>query len=220
MPKTLRWAGAVGSTTLLLAGSVWVFWHEDWRFSLPTPVPAGYPRIAPGTAVPAEALRVVGVRGPMDRPLFLHFYGKECPCSSFNVDHVRGLVRRFDSRARFVAVLVGETAGSGGVEAARGLLGMEAFADTRGDLAAAVGVYSTPQAAIVDSHGRLFFRGNYNTNRYCSTPLTEFARLALEALLRGDEPPTFSSVATVAYGCALPDATEPTANAVRSEPSR
>ena len=76
--------------------------------------------------------------------------------------------------------------------------------DTDGRIATACGVYSTPQAAILDGTGRLFFRGNYNVSRYCLAPGSEFARIALESLLAGKPAPVFPEIAMVAYGCELP----------------
>ena len=73
-----------------------------------------------------------------------------------------------------------------------------------GPLAHAVGIYSTPQAAVLDADGGLFYQGNYNLTRYCRDRETEFARLALERLRLGAPAPQFVSAATVAYGCPLP----------------
>ena len=72
-----------------------------------------------------------------------------------------------------------------------------------GPLADATGIYSTPQAAILDADGRMFYQGNYNVTRFCRDRETEFARLALERLRIGAPPPEFVSAATVAYGCPL-----------------
>jgi len=81
-------------------------------------------------------------------------------------------------------------------------LDMPVICDTT--LAATCGVYSTPQAAILDGGGKLYFRGNYNRNRYCSDEKTGFARQALDGLLSGNYSLTFSPLALKAYGCQLP----------------
>lgn len=75
-------------------------------------------------------------------------------------------------------------------------------------IAAACGVYSTPQAVIIDAGQRLYYRGNYNRNRYCTDEKTGFARLALDGLLQKAYSPTFSPLALRAYGCQLPACTQ------------
>lgn len=72
-----------------------------------------------------------------------------------------------------------------------------------GTLAAAVGAYSTPQAAVLDADGHLAYRGNYNVTRYCRDRSTEFARLAIDSVLSGVAAPAFPAAATTAYGCPL-----------------
>ena len=83
---------------------------------------------------------------------------------------------------------------------------LEATVDEDGSIAAACGVYSTPQAAIVSGgpNRTLLFRGNYNTARYCTAPETEFVRLALESLVDGRLIPPPTREVMVAYGCELP----------------
>jgi len=71
-------------------------------------------------------------------------------------------------------------------------------------IAIACGVYSTPQAVLIDPGGKLYFRGNYNRSRYCTDERTGFARQALDGLLDNDYSITFSPQALKAYGCQLP----------------
>jgi hypothetical protein len=52
-----------------------------------------------------------------------------------------------------------------------------------GATAQSFGVYSTPQAVILDLAHTLRFRGNYNNSRYCDDQETEYARIAFETLL-------------------------------------
>lgn len=182
-----------------LAAIAWVFWDQDVRYSLPTPTPAGLRQPALGTTVnlpPSLALPP----GSDARPLLLHFYNPDCPCSRFNRDHVAGLLKRHGERVTFVAVLEHDAAHADEDSG----LDLPHLVDAHGELAALLGVYSTPQAVLLDSERRLVFRGNYNTSRYCSDPGTEFVRLAIEALLDGRtyEPP---AAAMVSYGCELPE---------------
>jgi hypothetical protein len=69
-------------------------------------------------------------------------------------------------------------------------------------LAASCGVYSTPQAVILSPGKQLFFRGNYNSSRYCTNKKSEYARQALDNLLH-NLPVVHNPSAITAYGCRL-----------------
>lgn len=174
-----------------------IFWHQDLRYSLPTTPPPGLVQVPIGAIVALPAPLTTAASG--GKPLLLHFYNQDCPCSRFNRDHLRALHRRFGEAVQFVAVVEsagGEATGSG--------VPMPHVLDRGGALAAAFGVYSTPQAVLLDGERRLRFRGNYNTSRYCTARQTEFVRLALEALL-GHRPLARDAEAELAWGCPLPD---------------
>ena len=197
-----RQTAAAMLTTTLLACIAGMFWWQDLRFSLPTPVPEGWQAVVPGTQIVLPARLDLMRKAAGNRPVLLHFFNPDCPCSRFNVDHVRALAHNYADRVTFIAVLVqgdGET-----LRSAYRRLGLEVpyYVDD-GRAAAAVGAYSTPQAAILDGDGRLVYRGNYNASRYCRDRETEFARLALDDMLAGRQPRVTPSAATVAYGCAL-----------------
>jgi hypothetical protein len=72
-------------------------------------------------------------------------------------------------------------------------------------LATKCGVYSTPQAVILDAQGLLYYRGNYNKTRYCTDPNTSYANIALDSLLNDHQYPHFNQFALKAYGCTLPE---------------
>lgn len=187
--------GILGLATIALA-----FWRLDLRYSLPTPIPSQHAEVAAGTEVrlPAEFVPAGSL------PVLLHFFNPQCPCSRFNLKHVRELAGRFEGRVRVVAVLEAEESESASARE-RWLAEFETvLVDVDGSIASAVGVYSTPQAALIDAKGQLFWRGNYNVSRYCVSPETEFARIALERLCEGSVAPTDDPRARVAWGCPLP----------------
>jgi hypothetical protein len=176
------------------------FWRLDLRYALPTPVPASHAEVAAGVEVQLPPELVPAGSGP----LLLHFFNPQCPCSRFNLEHVHELARRFAGKVRVVAVLEADESEVQGTRE-RWLEDFDTvLIDDDGSIAAAVGVYSTPQAALVDARGQLFWRGNYNLSRYCVTPETEFARIALERLCAGEAAPPADSRALVAWGCPLP----------------
>lgn len=164
------------------------FWWQDLRYSLPTPVPAGLKAPAIGTPVSALA---------SGRPTLLNFYNPSCPCSRFNLPHLQEIARHLGGRGRMVLVLPPKAT-------VPDVPGADVLRDREGRLAAQLGVYASPQAVVLDAEGRIAYRGNYNTARYCRSPKTEFARIAFEAVLAGRSVPAMPISARVAYGCALP----------------
>lgn len=202
-----RWRSlAAGVLAGVLAGAMaWVFWQQDGQYARPTPRPAGWRRATVGTtvALPPTIERLRAARP--GRPLLLHFFNPSCPCSRFNVDHVRALTARFAGDVTTVAVLAeGEPATMRAAYRTLALDLADYYVDADHRLADALGVYATPQAAILDGAGRLYFVGNYNRTRYCRERETEFARIALESLVAGRRPPAVVPAADVAYGCPLP----------------
>jgi hypothetical protein len=201
------WGRSVAAAVLAssVSGAIaWVFWWQDLQYARPTPRPAGWHRLAVGAVVQLPpAIERLRASHP-GRPVLLHFFNPSCPCSRFNVDHVRALSSRFAAEVTIVAVLAeGEPAAM--PAAYRALqLDVPHYVDADRRLADALGVYSTPQAAVLDRDGRLYFLGNYNRSRYCRERDTEFARIALEAAVAGLRAPAMSPAAAVAYGCPLP----------------
>jgi hypothetical protein len=192
---------------LLLLGVVGLtFWREDWRYSLPTPRPKALvqPKIGAQVLLTATRLPEPPVAGRAAPAVFLHFFNPECPCSRFNLDHVRQLASGYEGPVRFVAIVQAPDAPALQSEIRRCRLPMQTVVDGDGRIARACDVYSTPQAVLLDRQGRLYYRGNYNATRYCDHAATEYARIALDSLLAGHPPPALPASATVAYGCPLP----------------
>ncbi len=198
-PSRSRTVAAAACGTLGLATVALAFWRIDLRYALPTPLPPDHVAVEAGA--PLRLPTGFVALGP--QPTLLHFFNPDCPCSRFNLEQVHELARRFAGRVRVIAVL--ETQADAQAARERWLEDFEeVWIDADGALAAEVGVYSTPQAALVDAEGRLYWRGNYNVSRYCVTPDTEFARLALERLCDAADAPPPDPRAQVAWGCPLP----------------
>jgi len=176
-------------------------------------MPSGYQDVRPGTKIelPPEQMALIRLTGSAQqgrKPLFLHFFNPDCPCSRFNMPHFRELVKRYDQQVDFAIVLMTDKKYTAGQIQDRFDLPYPIAVLTDSALAVACGVYSTPQAVIVDTSGQLFYRGNYNRNRYCTDDKSSYARLALENLLHHDLHPIFDPMALKAYGCKLPVCTQ------------
>ena len=189
------------ATALILAAAVvsYTFWHQDVKDRLPTPIPSDYKFVPVGSRVELENLIP-----PSDIPTLIHFFNPRCACSKFNLDHFNELKTKFAGRIRFFTVL--QTSDSVGVEKkfAKKCAGMPTYVDYTGAVADSFGVYSTPQAVLLDENGKIYFRGNYNVSRYCATRETQFVRIAIEHLLARKPLPNFPMAATTPFGCELP----------------
>ena len=100
---TLRIGAALAINIALLAVIGYAFWLEDWRYSLPATSPEGLVQPPLGSLLPLPpsiaALKHSG------RPLLMNFANPECPCTQFNLDHVRKLEQTFGSKVDFLTVL-------------------------------------------------------------------------------------------------------------------
>ena len=76
------------------------------------------------------------------------------------------------------------------------------------NIAVLCGVYSTPQAVIINRGNVLYYRGNYNKSRYCADSRTNYGQMAIDSLFNDNDHPVFSAYALTAYGCQLPVCTE------------
>jgi hypothetical protein len=144
---------------------------------------------------------------PGKKPVFLHFFNPDCPCSRFNMPHFAALVKLYDQQVDFAIVLM--TNKKYTPEQIRDKFGLPHPVPVLSDSALAVvcGVYSTPQAVIIDADQKLFYRGNYNRSRYCNDEKSSYAKMALEGLLHNDLTQNFGPLALKAYGCQLPTCT-------------
>lgn len=183
----------------LFAGILAIFWYTDVKYSLPTPVPKNYHGVNTGTHISLE----VKLTAPAGKPVFLHFFNPACPCSRFNIPHFNSLVRHYGKEV-FFAVVVLNSSEKYSVEGIRDKFGIEVPVYFDSTIAAACGVYSTPQAVLLDAGHKLYYKGNYNKARYCTNKESNYAQAAIDSLLHHAHHPVFSQYALKAYGCELP----------------
>lgn len=182
--------------TLVVSGTLvgYIFWQQELKYTLPTPVPASY--------TPVFFEEQIRLPVAQTTPVFLHFFNPDCPCSRFNRKHVNELVFQFKDKIKFKVVIPSYAS----IEEARSFFDddIEIIVDTAG-WAEACGVYSTPQAVIIDQHSKLYFRGNYNRTRYCTDPKTNYAEIALQSFVQHKSLPLMDELAKRAYGCSFAD---------------
>lgn len=190
-------------SVLLLTGMIglilYIFWQEQAVYLLPTPKPVDYHEVSLGTkpSLLANQLPI----GKSERPLFLHFYNPDCPCSRFNLSQFKTMVREYQDSVDFFVILHQSDKAQSAVESE---FEVPVIRDDSGKIAEAYGVYATPQALILNGSGEIYYRGNYNKARYCTSRDTRFAELALEAMIDRKPLPQFVELASISYGCSLP----------------
>jgi hypothetical protein len=186
--------------TTIFSGICLLFWYNEWVYSLPTPVPAKYRDVKTGTYIDLAGK----LKTENNNPVFIHFFNPDCPCSKFNIPHFKSLAQQYGDKINFAVVVLNNSKcyTEAGIRERFGL-NIPVFFDP--SLAELCGVYSTPQAVILDADHKLYYRGNYNKSRYCASEKSNYAKLAIDSLLSHNIHPVFNSYALTAYGCSLPN---------------
>jgi hypothetical protein len=184
--------------TSVLLSIVAIFWYQEIQYLLPTPVPNDY-----RVVLPHEVIKYDSTLTPQHypKPKLLHFFNPDCPCSRFNVKHFVALQKLYHDKIDFFVAVTSHDK----IEPAKRLIDEDItiIVDVGETLAKACGVYSTPQAALIQANNKLYFRGNYNRARYCVDPNSNFVQMALDSLVSNKRPPHFNELATRSYGCSI-----------------
>lgn len=180
----------------ILAGTL--FWFNDWVYRLPTPVPANYIAVSKGQYIGL----ILPVNDP-GKPVLLHFFNPDCPCSRFNIRNFKRLYKTYHTKINFVIIAMCDRPRT--ADYIRNKFGLQVPVLFDRTIAVACGVYSTPQAAVLTANHRLYYRGNYNISRYCTDEKTDFAKKAIISILHNDNKIYFSQLALQSYGCKLPN---------------
>jgi len=191
---------AIAVLTLIFFSIGFLFWHSEWKYNLPTPVPEQYHAINKG-----QRLDITANFNPQKSdPVFLHFFNPDCPCSRFNMPHFKELAKTYGGKISFAVVVL--TKDKDYTETTiRKKYGLTVPVLFDSSLATACGVYSTPQAVLINTDQTLYYRGNYNRSRYCSDKKSNYAQIAIDSLLANRQQPAFNHFALTAYGCSIPE---------------
>lgn len=196
----MRKVAVVTVLVTLFCSVIVIFWYQEAQYLLPAPVPATYRVVLPSEIILFDSTLISQKH---ERPKLLHFFSPNCPCSRFNLPHFKSLTETYGTQVDFYVVIEHEDQ----IEAAKQKIDSDVVivVDKHQELAKACGVYSTPQAALIQADNKLYFRGNFNRSRYCTDPGSNFVQMALDSLLQHKSPPFFSELATQSYGCVIPD---------------
>ncbi len=200
----MRIAGVTFLLLIVFSTIGTIFWYQEVQYLLPTPQPKNYHAILPNEPIKIDTTLISEQHS---KPKLFHFFSPDCPCSRFNIKHFLTLKRKYKNEIDFYAVVTDEQK----ISSAKKMLDDDIIIliDREEKLAKACGVYSTPQAAILQTDNKLFFRGNYNKARYCTNKNSNFVQMALDSLVAKKNPPHFSELATDSYGCVLSQPEDP-----------
>lgn len=183
--------------SLLFCAISFLFWQNEIKYTLPTPIPQNFNQIPIGNKVDLKCCLTD------NRPVFIHFFNPDCPCSRFNIPHVSGLIKKYGDRINFKIVVLNKKKNFT-IEEIQKKFDAKIPVYFDKSIAENCGVFSTPQAVIVDPSHNLYYRGNYNKTRYCTNADSNYAQMAIESLLKQTKTPSFDALALRAYGCSLP----------------
>ncbi len=198
----MRIAIVIAWLALILLSISYLLWHSEWKYSLPTPVPSNYHEVQIGDRINL----VSKLFSQIEKPTFIHFFNPDCPCSKFNIPHFKSLVKKYGDKINFEIVVL-YTNNKYTVADINDKFNLTIPVSFDSGIATECGVYSTPQAVIIDAHQQLYFRGNYNKSRFCTAKSSNYAQMAIESLLTNNHSSTFNQYALQAYGCQLPTCT-------------
>ncbi|MFQ3575410.1 MAG: redoxin domain-containing protein [Cytophagales bacterium] len=173
--------------TFCFSGIFSIFYFEDLRIKTPTPKPAFIKRKVLGDTVKFD------LNGQLT---LVHFFNPNCPCSKFNSKHVEEIMRDFKDNLRIIAYTTQKTDKQ---------YPFPVFDDSKGEVAKKFGVYSTPQAVLLDANGKVLYSGNYNSNRYCSDENSAFVKQAIISSLQNDFTiiKQINNKSGLPYGCSI-----------------
>lgn len=188
--------------SFLFVSISFLFWKNEYRYNLPTPIPKNHHDVAMGTYIDFGKRLVT-----KNKPVFIHFFNPDCPCSRFNVPHVSGLIKKYGDKIDFNIVVLNKEKNYTVAEI------QDKFDTTvpvffEEAIAKKCGVYATPQAVLIDASNHLYYRGNYNKTRYCTEANSNYAQMAIDSLLSQNNTPSFDASALLSYGCSLPKCTK------------
>ena len=178
-----------------------IFYKVEIKYLTPTSIPHDYQEILIGSNIDFNQL----IQVDSNKATFIHFYNPLCPCSRFNIKHFLRLVEENNEKINFIVVAQDKDDKTLSTiqEQINDSYPLTIVLDKDAVIAQKLGVYSTPQAVILNKEKQLYYRGNYNKNRYCTNPNKFYAQQAIDSLLTNKSFPQFESYATKAYGCDL-----------------
>jgi hypothetical protein len=178
----------------------WIFWEHEIKYASPTVVPDHFNDVPIGSKIDRAPFSASA-----DKITVLHFFNPDCPCSKFNMKDFESLARKYSGQIEFKIILQSDDADAVEEFNDRYALNLPVIKDTDGKLSDMCGIYSTPQAVVLDKNSVMYYKGNYNKSRFCTRKETRYVEIALDSLVKEKPLPVFvRNELTLPYGCSLP----------------
>jgi peroxiredoxin len=178
----------------------WIFWEHEIKYASPTPVPDNFKDVNVGSRIDLSSVNVLPGKSTV-----LHFFNPDCPCSKFNMKDFESLSRKYSEYVNFYIVLQSDEDNAEHEFKERYDLDLPILVDREGVISDMCGIYSTPQAVILNERSVIYFKGNYNKSRFCTRKETRYVEIALDSLIQNRPLPMFvQNELTLPYGCVLP----------------
>jgi len=179
----------------------WMFWEQELQYVMPTPVPVNFVDVKAGDKINLE--------GHLDikegSAVLLHFFNEKCPCSRFNMRDLEHIAYKNKNDLQLIVIIQSDDNESIKRFNDKYELDVPTVLDSKGEISKICGIYATPQAVLLDKESKIYFKGNYNKARFCTTKNTKFVELALGYMKKNEPLPLFLEYAiTQPYGCSLP----------------
>jgi hypothetical protein len=183
----------------------WIFWEHEIKYASPTPLPNNFKNVSVGAQIDLVSLNI-----PADKSTVLHFFNPDCPCSKFNMKDFESLSKKYNAQVNFYIVLQSDDENAVNDFNERYELDLPVIRDRNGEISDLCGIYSTPQAVVLNKNSEIYFKGNYNKSRFCTRKETRYVEIALDSLIKNKPLPLFvQNELTLPYGCALPSDESP-----------
>jgi hypothetical protein len=177
----------------------WIFWEYEIKYAAPTPLPKNFRDVSVGSKLDLSSMHI-----PSGELTVLHFFNPDCPCSKFNMKDFESLSKKYSADINFYVVLQSDDYTAADFKE-RYDLELPVIFDRDGAIAELCGIYSTPQAVVLNENSVIYFKGNYNKSRFCTRKETRYVEIALDSLIQHKPLPVFvQNELTLPYGCVLP----------------
>lgn len=178
-----------------------IFWEQEVKYAMPTPVPSNFVDVQIGEKIDLSPHLSLD----SGKKTLLHFFSSKCSCSRFNMKEFERIARKYQKEIDFYVVVQSDDENALRNFQEKYELGLPTLLDKDGVISDICGIYSTPQAVIIDENSNLYFKGNYNKARFCTRKETRYVETAIGHLLDNEQLPLDVAMSmTQPYGCTLP----------------
>lgn len=202
MPKKITFVIVL---IVVLGAILTIFWYEQYQYYRSVGIPVG--------ASEVNLLDTIYFRNEFiansNKDMFIHFFDVACKFSKINIEHIRLFTAKYENEFDFFVVIMGDH-NQTYIDKFKGEFEVPDFvvliSDKECRIAKKSGVFSTPQAIIVNVDKTLYFRGNYNSETGLCTPAnigSSSPAVAIRYKINNAPAPKFPPYMILPWGCEL-----------------